>query len=144
MIGYSEGGTCAVTLALRHPEQFTVFVDIAGDPRPNLGTGAARDRIAVHRFYGDDEKDTDAHDPLKLLQTRRFDGLSGWFVAGQHDPPARRAAELLAPAAAAAGVDTRFSEPPGHHSFDLVNAVSADCFDWVSERLGAGAPTTPT
>jgi S-formylglutathione hydrolase FrmB len=30
--GFSTGGTCAVDLAVMHPDLFSVFVDISGDP----------------------------------------------------------------------------------------------------------------
>ena len=37
VVGFSEGGTCAVDLALAHPTVYQHFVDLAGDDRPTLG-----------------------------------------------------------------------------------------------------------
>jgi S-formylglutathione hydrolase FrmB len=36
--GWSMGGTCAVDLAVMHPDIFSAFVDMAGDIAPNSGT----------------------------------------------------------------------------------------------------------
>lgn len=35
---WSMGGTCAVNLAVMHPEMFHAFVDVAGDLYPNAGS----------------------------------------------------------------------------------------------------------
>lgn len=48
VLGFSMGGTCAVDLAVTHPELFGTFDDIAGDIGPNTGTRAQ----TVARLYG--------------------------------------------------------------------------------------------
>ena len=37
--GFSMGGTCAVTLAMKYPELFSAFIDIGGDLFPRDGGG---------------------------------------------------------------------------------------------------------
>lgn len=135
VIGYSEGGTCALMLSLRHPDLYPAFVDIGGDQRPNLGSSPKRDRLATNRFYGDSIVTADEHDPRYLLDHHSFADVHGWFITGQSDLPARRAAESLVPAATGAGIDLRWTTPPGHHSFSLVNTVSDEAFSWVVGQL---------
>jgi S-formylglutathione hydrolase FrmB len=137
IFGYSEGGTCALTLSLRHPELFSGFVDIAGDLRSNLGSGPRRDEAAVRDLFGGDRAAWAANDPRALLGARRFDGLGGWFVAGTSDQPARRSATTLLSAARAAGVDARYVTTHGHHSFRMVAGVTPTAFDWLAGRLAA-------
>jgi hypothetical protein len=40
-VGFSEGGTCAIGLAVEHPDAFGRFVDLAGDQVPNDGINQA-------------------------------------------------------------------------------------------------------
>lgn len=134
ILGYSEGGTCAVTLALRHPALFGAFVDISGDPMANLGSGPARDRAALRDLFGGDPIARAAHDPAVLLSLGHYNGLAGWFLAGTGDPPAVRAAERLAPLARQAGIDTLLRTPAGHHSYGLVRRSMPDAFAFLARR----------
>jgi S-formylglutathione hydrolase FrmB len=141
IFGYSEGGTCALTLSLRHPDLFTGFVDIGGDIRPNLGSGHRREDAAVRALFGGDRAAWAAHDPVSILDSRRFDGLAGWFVAGSADRPAKQNDAVLVPAARAAGIDARYLSPHGHHSFQLVAAVTPTALAWLADRVSAPGPT---
>jgi len=71
--GYSEGGTCAVTLALRHPERFATFADLAGDAHPDVGGH----RRTVRALFGGSEAAFAAHDPASLLRTGDHRDLAG-------------------------------------------------------------------
>jgi S-formylglutathione hydrolase FrmB len=137
IFGYSEGGTCALVLALRHPRQFSSFVDIGGDLRPNLGSGARRDRAAIRLLFGGDHTGWAEHDPLTLLGQHRYDDLAGLFVAASGDRPALRNARCLLPAARSAGLDVRLRVGHGHHSFVFVAAMAPDAFTWLADRIGA-------
>jgi len=48
VVGWSMGGTCAVDLAVMHPELFGTFQDISGDLGPNTGTKTQ----TIARLYG--------------------------------------------------------------------------------------------
>lgn len=135
IFGYSEGGTCALTLTLRHPELFTAFVDIGGDLRPNLGGGAAREQATIDQLFDGSQTAWAAHDPQSLLQSRRYDGIAGRFIAGTADGPARRNMATLAPAAEAAGLDVTTITAHGHHSFQLVTLVAPESLAWLAARL---------
>ena len=75
VVGWSMGGTCAVDLAVMHPDMFSAFEDIAGDLTPNSGnkaqTIAAPVRRQCRRLCG--VRSDDGHHPPRPL--RRGGGL---------------------------------------------------------------------
>lgn len=76
-IGWSMGGTCAMDLAVTHPDLFSAFGDIGGDLGPNTGTKEQ----TVARLFGGDAAKWDEYDPQTVM-TRHgaYSGLSGIFV----------------------------------------------------------------
>ncbi len=76
VVGWSMGGTCAVDLAVMHPDMFGAFEDIAGDIGPNSGT---KDQT-IARLFGGNANAWAAFDPTTVI-TRHgpYAGLSGWF-----------------------------------------------------------------
>jgi S-formylglutathione hydrolase FrmB len=62
--GFSSGGTCALDLAVMHPELFHAFVDIAGDPGPNAGTKEQ----TVDRLFGGDTDAWASFDPASVIE----------------------------------------------------------------------------
>ena len=84
-VGWSMGGTCAVDLAVMHPDMFRTFVDIAGDLAPNAGT---RDQT-IRRLFGGDASAYDSYDPAVVISKHgRYDDVSGWFAI--HSTPSQR------------------------------------------------------
>jgi dienelactone hydrolase len=138
VVGYSEGGTCAVTLALRHPEIVGTFVDIGGDIRPNLGLQRDQEARAVSGLYGGDVKQWRLHDPLTLLRTHKYASTAGWFEDGLADIKPLASARALVRAGKAAGMATTFIPAPGGHNFTFVRKAVADSFPWLAARLGLG------
>jgi S-formylglutathione hydrolase FrmB len=98
--GFSEGGTCALDLVLRHPDVYRHLVDLAGDPRPNLGNA----RQSLHRLFNGSRSAQQAHDPDWLLATGHYPGVTAWFAAGAHDRTRVRTSQRLAAASADAGI----------------------------------------
>ena len=83
IVGWSMGGTCAVDLAVMHPELFSSFVDIAGDMGPNAGT---KDQT-VARLFGGDTAAWAAFDPTTVMNRHGpYPGMSGYFAISG-DPP---------------------------------------------------------
>ena len=92
--GLSEGGTCAVDLALRHSSLWATFLDWGGDDHishhggaPSLFTGSLTHRRALVASY----------DPIRLL--RHFHDparLQGWFEVGASDGGTTQAVQRLA------------------------------------------------
>ena len=140
IVGYSEGGTCAVTLSLRHPGLFRAFVDIAGDPAPNAARGPHADALTIARLYGHDRAAWRRHDPARLLRERPPRDLAAWFVAGRGDRAPLGAARALGAEAAGAGLYTHLIEMPGGHNFDTVHRALALTFPGVADRLLASPP----
>ncbi len=131
ILGYSEGGTCALTLALRHPDRFAAFVDLAGDLRPSVGS---RSRT-VGSLYGGNDAQWTAHDPLTLLGERSF-SLAGWFEVGRddrgHDPTP------VVDAARRAGVAVESHTTGGGHDFGFVSRALTEALPWLAGVLGIG------
>ena len=77
IVGWSMGGTCAVGLAVKYPEVFSAFVDIAGDLGPNIGNK----QQTIDRLYGGNADAYDAFDPSTVIQRHdQYSDMSGWFV----------------------------------------------------------------
>jgi len=132
VIGYSEGGTCALTLALAHPDRFSSFVDIAGDLRP---TAARTRQRSVERLYRGDAAQWSAHDPLTLLRSPSLRQASGRIVAGRDDLRATAAGRAIVDAARLNGVDLMLVSVPGTHSFAVVVRALQLEFPRIANRL---------
>ena len=63
VVGWSMGGTCAVDLAVMHPDMFSAFEDIAGDIAPNTGT---KDQT-IARLFGGNAAAYAAFDPTTVI-----------------------------------------------------------------------------
>src|SRR5207244_4064502 len=83
--GLSEGGTCALTLTLRHPDLFSAVGDFSGELAPSLSGRAD----TLTRLFGGSPLTQRAYDPLTLLARQRFPGVAVWFEAGAADLRAR-------------------------------------------------------
>ncbi|MEV0701719.1 alpha/beta hydrolase-fold protein [Saccharopolyspora sp. NPDC050389] len=136
--GLSEGGSCAIMLALRHPRLFGTFADFGGllgprdgDTNDPAGTAAA--------LFGGSQPEFDAHEPSWLLTHGRFPGLHGFFAVGANDPEPRAAVQRLAELSRLAGIDTELVViPGGEHTFDVWRTAFADALPWISGRLAPG------
>lgn len=133
IVGYSEGGTCALTLTLRHPDLFGSFVDIAGDLRANAHSSNEPIGRTVTQLYGGDRLNWAAHDPLRLLE--RHPNVDATFVVGTHDHRARAAADRLAAAAASDVSASRLVIVDGGHSFAMVTRALRATLPDLSTRL---------
>ncbi|MBB5157705.1 alpha/beta hydrolase [Saccharopolyspora phatthalungensis] len=134
--GLSEGGSCAIMLALRHPDVFATFADFGGllgprdgDTNDPAGTPAA--------LFGGSQQDFDAHEPAWLLSHRRFPDLHGFFVVGDNDPEPFEAVRQLAELSHRAGIATEVVViPGGEHTFDVWSTAFANAMPWIAHRLG--------
>jgi S-formylglutathione hydrolase FrmB len=129
--GFSAGGTCAVDLAVMHPELFSVFVDIAGDLGPNTGTKAQ----TISRLFGGNPDAWTAFDPTTVI-TRHgpYSGVSGWFaIVGDHDV----AANALCALGTAKGISCAVVPEPGKHDWAFAGRALAAALPWVAGQLGA-------
>jgi S-formylglutathione hydrolase FrmB len=113
IIGFSEGGTCAVILTLAHPQVFTYFIDISGDAEPTIGDT----KYTLSGLFGGSTAARDAHDPALLMAAHRYKGVTAWFVAGTDDAGPHSASHTLAAAMRAAGGTVRELSAAGGHTW---------------------------
>jgi S-formylglutathione hydrolase FrmB len=134
--GYSEGGTCAMELALRHPNVFGSFVDIAGDAYPNAsGSGNTRTRT-IAELYGGDAADFVTHDPLLLARRPQDRAVHGWFEVGDGDHWTERVDRRIAAELRADGLVARFVTAPGGHTYRLAAQAVSASFGWLAHIVG--------
>jgi len=129
--GYSEGGTCAVTLALRHPDRFAAFADLAGDSHPDVGGH----RRTVRALFGGSEAAFAEHDPVALLAHGSYPELAGWFASGRSDGSPRRATARLADEARSTGMTVQEFSCTGGHDFGFVTKAVAQALPWLNDQL---------
>jgi S-formylglutathione hydrolase FrmB len=149
--GFSMGGTCAIDLAVMHPELFSAFVDIAGDLGPNAGT---RDQT-IATLFGGDASAWAGFDPLTVISRHgRYSAITGRFevplstrqrtlTAAGPDLRADSedqdvAAHTLCAAAAHQGIGCTVLGQLGKHDWLFAGRAFAAALPWL-----AGAVHTP-
>jgi S-formylglutathione hydrolase FrmB len=130
--GFSFGGTCALQLAVAHPDLFPTFFDASGQQAPTLGD---RSRTVAVAFSGN-EAAYAAHDPLTELASRRFSGSAGYLVVGAQDLSYAPQARAVADAATAAGMSVTLTELPGGHDWGVWAAGFDRAMPWLATRMG--------
>ena len=130
--GFSYGGTCALQLAVAHPDLFPTFFDVSGQESPTLGGHAH----TVAATFGGDERAFAAVDPLQELAARPEPGSAGFLVVGAQDGAYRREQLAVASAARAAGVAITYQELPGGHSWDVWRPALTLAIPWLGARMG--------
>jgi S-formylglutathione hydrolase FrmB len=140
-LGFSSGGTCAVDLAVMHPESFSVFVDIAGDLGPNAGT---REQT-IERLYGGDASAWARFDPTTVMTKHgAYADLTGLFVVPAPDEVNARTANALCDVGTANGVTCTVVPRPGRHVWPFGGTAFAATLPWLAGELGTpGVAPTP-
>lgn len=135
IVGDSEGGTCALTLALRHPALYQSFGDYAGDPAPNLGDA----RHSLRTLYDGSIGRARSYDPGWLLRRRTLRGVRAGFCVG-NEPRRRRSIAVQAQHARADGATTRVWRVSTGHDFYTWSSCFARSIDWLAETRGDHDP----
>jgi S-formylglutathione hydrolase FrmB len=100
VLGWSTGGTCALTLSVMHPESFSAFVDLDGQLGPNAGSKEQ----TIARLFGGDAAAWAAFDPRTVVEGRaRYDGTSAWLGVSEQTPTVYRPGTASPPADDALG-----------------------------------------
>jgi S-formylglutathione hydrolase FrmB len=171
IVGWSAGGTCAVTLSVIHPELFRAFVDIDGQLGPNAGTK----QQTIARLFGGDADAWAAFDPRTVMAKHgAYRGVSGWFAVSVDTPTVYRAptdagprpagdtdpqpedhaaiANSLCQSASIHGIECAVVSDPGKHDFSSAASAFAAALPWLAGKLGTpgvppiampGAPPPP-
>jgi S-formylglutathione hydrolase FrmB len=144
--GWSMGGTCAVDLAVTHPELFATFQDISGDLGPNTGTVTQ----TIARLYGGDRGAWARFDPLTVLSGHpRYPDSAGLFDAAL-DSSGRGGADLdaarqLCSAATRTGIACTVRNSPGRHTWQFAAHAFGTALPWLVERsIAPAAPPPPS
>jgi S-formylglutathione hydrolase FrmB len=134
--GFSYGGTCALQLAVRAPDVYRSFINIAGQKEPTLGS---RERTVEAAYGGNDDKFTQVN-PLDVMARQRFPGTGGYFVVGRDDTDVNKDLRQVDEAAIGSGMNTSWIELPGRHSWDVAAQALTGALPWVAVRTGLIAP----
>jgi S-formylglutathione hydrolase FrmB len=166
IVGWSMGGTCAVDLAVMHPDQFSTFEDIAGDAAPNSGNK----QQTIDRLFGGNAAAYANFDPTAVMHRHgRYDDVSGWFdISGtasvtngptvvnaansggsglggrdpaRHTSDQASAAASLCNTGAAKGITCAVVAQPGRHDWPFAAHAFAAALPWLAGHLGTpGVP----
>jgi Putative esterase len=137
VVGFSEGGTCALDLALEHPAVFGRFVDVSGELAPTFGASVDH---TLTGLYAGNATAMLHNEPLWLLSHHTYPGTEGWLAGSRADHHDEKIASTLTDAARHAGV-TAFdvSGGPGGHSWSFARVT----FDRVYPALVAALDARP-
>ena len=134
LAGISEGGTCALMLALRYPRQYGLFGDFSGLARPT--TGDSDDPATTVRvLFSGSRSAYDQHDPLWLLGHHRYPTLVGWVEYGTADRAVRLASLRVVAEARAAGIPVHHVELAGGHQWAVWISTLRSMLPWAWRRL---------
>ena len=163
LAGWSVGGTCALTLSVKHPELFSAFVDLDGEVRPEAGSK----QQTTARLFGGDANAWAAFDPKSVVEAQgRYTGLAAWMGVSQQTPTVYRpgavttevfgdwdtfSSEDYAPVAnqlcqllSGHGIECAVSSYSGAHDFPSAANGLAAALPWLAGKIGTpGVPGQP-
>jgi S-formylglutathione hydrolase FrmB len=163
LVGWSAGGTCALTLSVMHPELFSAFVDLDGQLGPNAGN---KEQTIARLFDGDAEAWT-AFDPKSVVEAHgQYRGLSAWIGVSEQTPTVYRpgtaslpvgdafgdwktysedypsTADQLCQFLSGHGIECAVSSYAGSHDFPSAADGLAAALPWLAGKIGTpGVPT---
>jgi S-formylglutathione hydrolase FrmB len=138
--GLSEGGTCALELAARHPDRFATFADFSGDPAPTIGSPTH----TLDALYGGSRSAMLAYDPTVWFTKDALAGVAGFFAVGSSDHGYVRAEEQVALLASRSGMSVRLDViRGGGHNFGTWSRSLRDAYPWIVARLSSPDSTPP-
>ncbi|MCK2244066.1 MULTISPECIES: esterase family protein [unclassified Crossiella] len=130
--GLSQGGTCALQLAVRAPEVYRNFIDISGQREPSLGTR----KDSVNAAFGGDEAAFKRVNPLDILATAKFPKTAGLIVVGNKDGEFRPQQQDVLKACRRAGMQVDWLEIPGPHNWVVWRPALAQAMPWLAQHTG--------
>lgn len=147
--GFSNGGTCALQLAVFHPSIFPNFLDIAGPATPTLGSLSR----TIDRAFGGDRAAYYRAEPLTELAkvaTMRtgshgksvYRHSFGVLTSGNEDMVSRLDPERVYAAGTAAGMTLRLLKLSGGHRWPTASLALRDSLPLLAPKLGLSFETT--
>lgn len=136
--GFSNGGTCALQLAVRAPGVYPSFVDVSGQDEPTLGERQRTVQVA----FGGDHVAFASVNPLDLLARTPYPASAGMIVVGRDDTLYLPQQQHVLRACRGAGMDMRWLELPGGHTWHVWGPGMEQSLPWLAARLGLTAATS--
>lgn len=133
--GFSYGGTCAMTLAMNHPEVYPTFIDSSGESQPTIRQGYA---VMLEKYFGNNVAAYRRQNALDVMKTRHYPGVAGIVTVGADDGTYRPQGIEVYEAMRRAGIDVRLQEAPGGHAWPAWRYGVYHNMDWLMQRLGVG------
>lgn len=131
--GYSNGGLCALSFGLRHPDVFSNVLDISGEEFP----GAEHPDATLRDEFGGDRAAYDRAKPFSWLRTFSHPESTMIFTACADDPAYHHVALRGSELAHAAGVNTAFVDiPRGGHGIGALTGGLEGGFTDLYPLLG--------
>ncbi|MDR6985695.1 enterochelin esterase-like enzyme [Paenarthrobacter nitroguajacolicus] len=131
--GYSNGGQCAISFAVKYPTMWGNVVDISGEEFPGAEDPAGN----LAEIFGGNQADYDAQKPINIMKGKQFPDTTAVFTVGSDDVVYVAAAKAVSAAARAAGMTVTYYEVPnGGHVGLALNAGLTKGFEVLYPRLG--------
>jgi S-formylglutathione hydrolase FrmB len=134
--GFSYGGTCALQLALRHPQVYPTFVDSAGQAEPTLGSR----RKTVTDVFGGDEAAFRRINPTDLLASTKYPGSAGVIAVGSADREYLPQQREMLDACKRNGLNVTWYEVSGNHNWQGWAGGLEASLAWLGGRVGLVRP----
>jgi S-formylglutathione hydrolase FrmB len=132
--GLSMGGYCALNLGLKHPDLYSVVIDLSGETvsQPDLLPGGNQ------ALYGgsDWQAKADANSPAKYVDT--LDGSKGpaiYLGSGSSDSAIVSQMQAILPKLQTKGFTVEFRQLPGSHEYNYWTAGLKDALPWAAQKL---------
>ncbi|GAA3684368.1 alpha/beta hydrolase-fold protein [Lentzea roselyniae] len=129
--GFSQGGTCAIQLAVRAPDVYGNFAAFAPQNEPSLGTR----QETVKAAFGGDEAAFVRVNPMDILARQRFPQSAGIIFEGRDDSY-RNAVHEVFEACRKAGMDVLWKELPYGHDWKVAREGFSGLVPWFARRAG--------
>ncbi|WP_125616239.1 alpha/beta hydrolase [Specibacter cremeus] len=133
--GFSYGGTCAMTLAMNHPEAYPTFIDSSGEDRPTVAAGHA---AMLSRYFNNDARAFSKQNALDVMKTRKYPGTAGIITVGSSDRYYRPQGVKVYDAMRRDGIHVTLQDAPGGHAWPAWRYGVYNNMDWLMQRLGVG------
>ncbi|MEV7660212.1 alpha/beta hydrolase-fold protein [Paenarthrobacter sp. NPDC089316] len=131
--GYSNGGQCAISFAIKYPDMWGNVLDISGEEFP----GAEDPEGNLAEIFGGNQAAYDAAKPVNIMKGKHFPDTTAVFTAGSDDATYVAAAKTVSAAAQAAGMAVTYYEVPnGGHVGLALKAGLDKGFEVLYPRLG--------